>query len=118
MLSLKQNCPRGKVLATFLLNVYEIQLIFSLIIKCDVTLYGNIVKFIFHESNGGTSYVLYIIFILNLIVGTLTFQQGTIKSKSKFYKKIIHTSMVKFIKMFPYICFIPLMILSLFSLKN
>jgi len=55
----------------------------------------------------------YIILIFNIFIIGISIQQGNFHSKSNFYSKMIHTSTIQFIKIFPYIGFIPVMVYSL-----
>jgi hypothetical protein len=72
----------------------------------------------FHHASSQTSAINYGLLIINLLILGLAFQQGNSNNKSLFYSKMVHTLTIKFIKIFPYTGFIPMVAYSLSTIEH
>ena len=55
----------------------------------------------------------FILLVFNIIIIAIIIFQGKLSEKSSLYSKSIHTSTIAFVKIFPYIAYVPLITYSL-----
>ncbi len=81
-------------------------------------LYQDASQFIFHSAQANTQMIDLALLAFNLLILGLTIQQGNSNNKLNFYSKMIHTVTIKFVKIFPYIGFIPMVFYCLTTIRD
>lgn len=73
-------------------------------------------QFIYHKADENSGIPIYALLSCSFIVLGLTIFQGNISAKSALYSKTLHSTTIGFVKIFPYLGFIPLMSFSISGL--